>query len=332
MIKPTEQILSICEEANIKTTIFFEVVEYLRLKEEWNKGNNMGYERNPIEAIDQQIHQAVKKGHDIQLHIHPQWVNAKYINDKWQVDLLNWRLGDFKTNRNYSIKDLLEDGKSTLENIVQKVKPEYECIALRAGAYNIMPSKKVLAAMTKIGLKLDSSVYPGGYEDGELSKYDYRNISLEKDFWWADPDNILQEAKSLGRIMEIPIFALEQPRWKKILNFEKLKSLLIKRGAAVSSVAKTKLSSKSLFEKIAFLFETEAFTWDFCLFNKSMHKTFFNYIEENLQDKRDTFVILGHPKSFTTEHSLRSLIEIAQKSNCSYSFKTLQEVYAEFSK
>jgi hypothetical protein len=97
IIEPTNRILNICDENKIKITIFFEAIEYLKLKDEWEKGNSMGYDKNPIKAIEAQLQNAALNGHDIQLHIHPQWVNAKYVNDKWEVDFSNWRLGDLRS-------------------------------------------------------------------------------------------------------------------------------------------------------------------------------------------------------------------------------------------
>ncbi|MGJ7024434.1 hypothetical protein [Petrimonas sulfuriphila] len=78
MIEPTNAILSMCDAHGIKITLFFEMLEYIRLKEEWSKGNRMGYTSDPIEAIERQIQQATANGHDIQLHIHPQWYNASF--------------------------------------------------------------------------------------------------------------------------------------------------------------------------------------------------------------------------------------------------------------
>src|SRR5690606_25811383 len=82
MIDPTNRILSVCDENNIKTTIFFEVLEYLKIKKEWEAGNQMGYIKNPVEAIKIQLQEAARNGHDIQLHVHPQWVNAKFVGNK----------------------------------------------------------------------------------------------------------------------------------------------------------------------------------------------------------------------------------------------------------
>jgi hypothetical protein len=193
IIEPTNTILGLCQKQGIKITIFFEALEYLKLKEEWDKGNTMGYTENPVKAIEQQIRRAAKNGHDIQLHIHPQWHNAKYQNDRWELDLNNWRLGEFQASTKNGIYELIRESKTALENLIKPVEPDYQCIALRAGGYNIMPSSEVYTAMVELGIKYDSSVYPGGYETGNLSKYDYRNIPLEMDYWWVDETDLLSE-------------------------------------------------------------------------------------------------------------------------------------------
>ena len=58
IIDPTERILSLCKDFNVRITIFFEVFEYLKLKHEWELGNKMNYSKNPAAAIKNQIKRA----------------------------------------------------------------------------------------------------------------------------------------------------------------------------------------------------------------------------------------------------------------------------------
>jgi hypothetical protein len=327
LIEPTNQILQLCEKHNIKTTIFFEVLEYLKLKEEWEKGNTMGYTDNPVKAIEQQIQQAAIDRHDIQLHIHPQWHNAKYENGKWQLNLNNWRLGDFKGENNYCIKELISDCKTALEKLIKSVKPDYKCIGLRAGGYNIMPSTEVYAAMVELGMKFDSSIYPGGYETGNLSKYDYRNVPMELDHWWADVNDIRKVSDKEKEILEIPIFALPVARWKRIFTASKIKSLILRKNNAISYNAKEKIGKKSISKKIQFMLQEEASTWDTCMFSKSLHKSFFRYIEKHLAGKRKSYVLIGHPKSLQNKKLFEDFISTARKRKKDYQFKTLTEYY-----
>lgn len=330
MITPTQEILSICDSNNIKTTLFFEVIEYIRLKEEWDKGNTMGYIDNPIEAIEKQVVNAALGGHDIQLHVHPQWVNASYKEGAWIMDLSNWRVGGFDAGNGFRVMDLLKLGKETIEALIQPVLPTYKCTAFRAGGFNIMPSQETYKAMKELGLQLDSSVYPGGYETTDLSQFDYRGVSAHKDFWWASAEDITKEDAQHKEIMEIPIFALPQRRIQKLLNISKIKSVLGKSGPQFSSVAKTNMAKRSLLQKVGFLLGKEAFTWDFCLFTKAQHRLFLKTIARDFGNTRSTFVLIGHPKSLITSEVLKDLIQLTESSKQNYDFKTLTGVYEEF--
>lgn len=330
MIKPTEEVLEVCKANNIRMTIFFEVVEYLRLKEEWNSGNDMGYSTDPIAAIENQIRQAALDGHDIQLHIHPQWVNAHYEAEGWKVDFSNWRLGDFAVE-GMDVKGLLAWSKSELEKLVQEVLPDYRCTILRAGGYNIEPFEEVYQAMVELGLEVDSSVYPGGYENGSLSRFDYGKALLTKDFWWARASDVTDSSAASGQVMEIPILALPQRRIWKLLNKDRLKSILTRSGGKPQKVASEKLTKGGLIQKLKFVWGKESLTWDFCLFSRELHSRFLKEIEANLSASRNTFVLIGHPKSYISRNSIVSLIKLASESKVDYSYKTLFEVYEGFS-
>lgn len=326
IIKPTELIIKVCETYDIKTTIFFEILEYIKLKEEWLNGNTMGYTQNPIEAIERQIQQIAINGHDIQLHIHPQWHNAIYKNGKWQLNMNYWRLADFHDG-NYGIKELIAYCKIELESLIKPVLPNYECIGLRAGGYNIMPSKEVYSTMQELGMKYDSSIYPGGYETGDLSIYDYRNVSYFLDHWWADANDIREISNTEKNILEIPIFALPVIRWKRLLTMSKIKSLVFKKQNSISPQTEKKISQKSLFEKLIFLFQPEISTWDICSFPSFLHKSFFEYIEKNIMSRRNNFVLIGHPKNLLDPKLFEDFVKLTKKRKVDYNFLTLSEYY-----
>lgn len=318
VVNPTQRLLEIARELGIKYTFFFEVCEYWKLKHEWEKGNHMGYDRNPVEAMEAQMRQAVVDGHDVQLHIHPQWCNARWNNGGWIVDNSQWRLVDYKDD----LSDLLLCGKLTIEEIIRPVMADYKCIALRAGGYNAQPSDSIVKAMRNVGLSIDSSVVPGAVEMGELSNYDYSASPLALGIWHVD-DKLEQPADSLTDLIELPIVSSPILRIKKILSWSRLLSILHNRKSAISSfAAKTKGTDGGprgfLFKqwsRVKYLFETEYQTWDFCLFSPSMHK---KYVDNAMTENRDVYTLVGHPKGFTDRSGLLWLID-----NVNVHFETL---------
>lgn len=320
IIEPTERILALAAQYKAKITFFVEVIEFWRIEEEWQRGNRMGYASNPIEDIRSQLQEAYKNGHDVQLHLHPQWVDATFENGTWNVNLKEWRLGGYSKTGKYSLVNLLKRGKETLEEWIQPIDANYECIALRAGGYNIQPSHEIVKAMKEAGLKIDSSIYPGGKETGTLSNYDYSNIAPNREFWQTSDE---LEIEGDSGIYELPIVALSIPRWKKFASIERIKSLLKNRKSAKDSFeAKTssaegKKSSK--LDKIKYFFQDEWQTWDFCLFSSSLHNLFIKEIK--LQQERKVFTLVGHPKGYMGGNGFKHLLD---KTKNEFSFITIR--------
>lgn len=318
IIEPTDTILDIAEKYNARLTIFFEVIEYWKLKEEWEKGNKMGYRHNPIEAMENQIKEAYRRGHDVQLHLHPQWVDAIWTEEGWKVNLDKWRLGGYEGEGENSLFHLLQRGKETIERIIAD--EEYHCTVLRAGGYNIQPSEEVIKAMKTVGLKADTSIYPGGKETGFLSQYDYTSICPSVGMWYCGKklECIVEDRTE---IMEFPIVAFPILRLNKYLSLDRIHSLLRNRKSAKDSFsAKTGGKSGGVLNKLKYFFQYESQTWDYCLFSKSMHRNFLYRISK--QADRSVFTLVGHPKSFTNGEAFEYLLK---RTRTEYSYLSMSQ-------
>lgn len=78
------------------------------------------------------------------------------------------------------------------------------------------------------------------------------------------------------------------------------------------------------------MFEKESMTWDICMFSKSLHRSFFNYIEKSLKEQRKSYVLIGHPKSLQNEKTFKGFISIVKSRKTNYHFKTLKQYYESF--
>lgn len=303
IVEPTNAIIDMAELYGAKITIFFEVVEYWRLKQEWESGNHMGYDRNPVEAMEQQILDMIARGHDVQLHLHPQWVDAKWDNDHWTVDFKNWRLGTFVSS-SMTLKELISKGKTTLEQMIRPSFPDYECNAIRAGGYNAQPSDAIIEAMREYGLKVDSSIVPGAKEQGSHSFYDY-SCSPSNEGCWSVGEKLEEPSDDSTGIFELPIVSFPVARLLKYMSLTRIKSIMLNRKSAQASFS-AKTSSRGatggILSKISFFFKKEYQTWDYCLFPNWLHRYFLRKISR--QQNRNVFVIIGHPKSFVSSNSM----------------------------
>jgi len=327
LISPTNEILRICNDYGVKLTLFFEVVEYWAYKRNEEEGNLNHLEYRPSVLMEQQAIDAIRDGHDVQLHLHPQWLGSHYIQDRWQLNLDYWCLpnvpnGIGEIGDIFSLRGLLYQGKSTLESLLSQHVSGYECMALRAGGWCIQPSADVMRVMKEVGFIADSSVYKGGFINDDLYNIDFRDAHSELNPWMADPDDI---NKVIGcdlveGIWELPIFTRTQRRITRInlhrigLFLNRKSNLKLRpdncRGApAKSSKSNRKLllSPRRLFN---FLIEPVAKQWDFCNLNAGEMWNFFNYFlrEHYNLDKNHTLVMIGHPKEFNNYKEFHSFL------------------------
>lgn len=327
MIAPTHEYLKVCKNHGIKTTIFFEVMEYLRMKEAWDSGNAMGYEKDPVKAIEDQLKQAYLEGHDIQLHIHPHWVNASFKNGRWYPDNRYWKLTrvPLSPDENFpiSLEDLLGKGKEGIEELIREVDPRYECTIFRAGGFSITPSEEIVKVLLKLGFVADSSVIPGAFIDNEYYRYDFRHLSRDSPYWVVKSAVEKPEDGEDG-LIELPIFSQSMTRFKKY-DRQRIRIALKNKRSNLDKIKDKVEGRSSVLGKIKFFLEKEHLTWDFCLFSKGK-------LQGYLKDARGIaakghynfhpFVLIGHSKEFIHSETFEAFLR-ANKG--SLSFLTLKE-------
>lgn len=333
-IYPTEKILDLCRKYKIKITIFFEVVEYWKIKEMYESGENMGYKSNPADLIEQQIIKAHIEKHDIQLHLHPQWLGSKYVNGTWRLNHKYWRLPMVPSepghNCEMNLRELLLRGKNTIENLIKPIDSSYECKILRAGGLNIYPSDRILPIMRDIDLKADSSIFAGGFASSNYSYYDYRSISNLIPYWIINSNNILDltsNEKSNKKLYEFPIFALPIVRLKKY-SIYRLKSKLRNYLKAKTTLNQLKVKTKK-YNKLRYFFEKESVMWDYCLLSYSQMKLFLKealIIEKKSKYKFHPFILIGHSKELNNLKVLEKFIIFTRNNKNNIKFRTLSQV------
>lgn len=119
---------------------------------------------------------AYGRGHDIQLHIHPQWSKAEYQNSRW-VLRGDWNICNY---RREAIDSMVSVCKGYLEGLIGQIDPEYRCSAFRSGSWCAAPSPHLFPVLIENGIVFDMSLVDGLFYDLEVVKLDYR--ALEEGF------------------------------------------------------------------------------------------------------------------------------------------------------
>ncbi|MCW7755062.1 hypothetical protein OOT00_13820 [Desulfobotulus sp. H1] len=231
VIEPTRRILDICDRHEAKLTIMFEVAEYLAFKAaSLKKKRAFGYD--PAFLMEEQAKDAIRRGHDVQLHIHPQWMGAELHDGLWHLNMQHYRIADLPNGYGseedpLSILGALYIGRKTLDDMLKPIKPSYECRIFRAGGYYVQPASLVIQAMRHAGLWADSSVVKGLHitEPWEL---DYRTAESCCNYWWTGLDDVAVKGEKGKGVLEFPVYSFAAPYYKNF-TFPKLFSTLKRR-------------------------------------------------------------------------------------------------------
>jgi len=183
---------------------------------------------NIAEKMEQQWEKIIKKGHDIQIHLHPAWLpecGAKFDKNKneWYWDEKCQRIHDVSID----IEGILRKCKEDLEKILKPINKNYQVLIFRAGKYQIQPNKDIFDAFEKVGIIADSSVWKGAYS--EEYHFDFRKAYSSHQPYFASKYNINYLAPwGEAKILEIPILSNNTNRfildnsnfiqWKKIIK------------------------------------------------------------------------------------------------------------------
>jgi hypothetical protein len=151
-----------------------------------------------IAAVKQQLADMVRRGHRLQLHVHPQWNDAQFSGQDWILYTASWRIGQMRSDQ---LIRVLASAHNWIRSAVRDVSPSYSCSVFRAGGWCIQPSDGVVPALRSLGLVADSSVAPGMASKEPLSWYDFRKCPRAS--WWRVDLEVDNEGN--GDFLEIPI-------------------------------------------------------------------------------------------------------------------------------
>lgn len=203
MVDPTERMARICEKFGMALTVFFEVEEYLAFERQRNVLRRVsGY------SIDAEVGglavSLAKRGHDLQLHVHPEWVGAGFSDGRWilredqtMVESL------FETQE--QLDAYIARRKSVIDGFYEEAGRSTRVSAYRCGAFCAQPGRKLLRALAKNGILIESSVVKGMVRDDEKVHLDFSRAPGDRRHWRVATDVAVED--KAGEVTEIPIYS-----------------------------------------------------------------------------------------------------------------------------
>lgn len=165
---PMRRLIELYRKHGARTTFLPDVMQQLafrRLEREYPELKLLA------DLWDQHAREAFQSEHDLQLHLHPQWLNSRYENGKWRLTG-DWSILNYDRDAAYA---MLAQSKAYLEELLRPIDSTYRCLAFRAGALAAAPSDHLFPSLASLGIQLDVSIAGGLFVDNNNLKLDYRN-------------------------------------------------------------------------------------------------------------------------------------------------------------
>lgn len=196
LFDPTDELLDAADALEAPITLFTDVCCAIRFRQWDPEGFFRPYCR--------QIESVLERGHDVQLHLHPHWMDSEFRHGRF-IPAGSYSLGEF-CDRPWpnNVPGIVGQGVELLEELCRPKRPGYRCIAYRAGGFSLSPATAaVLSALYQHGIRIESSIAKGNYLASDLWRVDHRRMPDKANWYIALPGPLDREAS--GGLYEIPI-------------------------------------------------------------------------------------------------------------------------------
>ena len=304
LIEPTNRLVELAEIHDVRFTFFVDIGYICRMEDFLSQSDQL---QSDYILVCDQLKSLVKKGHDLQLHIHPHWEKSTFENGKWTCNTKHaYRLDDFNDDE---IASIFKKYKAKLDSFRRS--PSY---AFRAGGWCIQPFERLKPFFEEHLLSIDSSVFPNGYFQSGNYYFDFRHAPAKSSYHF-ETDVVLEERT--GRFTEYPIasycysplfywrlYVLGRlfPRQHKMIGDGQFMDQPGRKKAVLTGWTWNHVSTDGYYASL-------------------LTKITDHFFRKNWSD----MVIIGHPKSMTN-YSYKKLAEFLANRGTKYNFRSFNDL------
>jgi hypothetical protein len=330
MVEPTRRMLDQFDRYGAKLTIMADVAEILKFREYHERTGRDDYN---YKAIAAQLCDAIRRGHDVQLHLHSSYFNAQYDQGRWLQDWSEYNFAALPPER---LNEVLRLGKHFLESSLRPVDDAYRCCVFRAANWSMSPSRNPVRALIDNGFKIDTSVFKYGRREG-IVRFDYSNAHSDLAPWPVDEDDICRR-NDAGKLIESPIYC-ELRSIGSFATLHRIRRVLMTRSHPLSAdfpgAESAPVGPRHSLKKLAspFLKLARRHPWK-ADFNQSTGRQLSRALRRASRrhdprgDQQLPFVLIGHSKHFTpaNERSLAYFLDYVTRLPALYRFGTFRDI------
>ena len=207
LFEPTDALRNFALRRGLRITFFVDVGMLVAMRRVAAKDKHVASE---LSKICRQLQLLAKDKHELGLHVHPHWEDTSWKDGKWSFGGTRFSLKEFSSAE---IAYIFHQYSDCLAELSGKRPTSY-----RAGGFCAEPFSDIGAALTAIGITIDSSVVPGAVlRDGEKG-FDF-GAAPDLPYWQfkTDPSSPSDD----GPFVEVPITPQRLPRmyyWRRLIE------------------------------------------------------------------------------------------------------------------
>lgn len=305
LIKPTDLLLNILSRHKFQGIFFIDTVYLMRMSELLKDYQVI---KEDFKKIEHQLIELIKNGHKIFHHIHPHWLDARYLTEINQWELTDTSKLTFENISDNEREIIMSFSDNFLNQLYLQANSKRNPNGYRAGGLFIEPFECIKPYFEKMKIKYEFSVLPNAYRKDTINEYDFRDVPYDRQYSFSN--SLVQEDEN-GLFTEFPISSFEIKNLNKIINglyyrsfknSERLKCY--GDGESISTdINKSGTSDKSSFLKMIMPASIE-------ILNPVILKIYKRRVRKN-----NYFHLLSHPKLLTAESffQLEKLLKFINK-------------------
>lgn len=313
MVEPTNRLMDLLEKYHQRLTIMADAAEILCFKRYLTETGRDDYH---VAEIEEQLRDAIRRGHEVQLHIHSSYFKAVHNGHSFDQCIDEYNMAALPIER---IDEMVSECVAYLAGLLRPVKKDYKVCLFRAANWSMMPTENLYKVLVKHGITHDTSVYKGGCQGGNVC-YDYRKAYDNLFAYPASVKNI-NERDEKGALIELPIYTEMRPFWDFITPIRVFRMIRAKLHRHKKSTVKTaesanadKNDNRHVSHKS--FFRLSPLKMDFNQVNARGLKRMMRNVMRRSADKAQVDVVLiGHAKTFVpyNERTLEPFLKWVDK-------------------
>lgn len=301
--EPAERLRELFLRRKARFMVFVEVAE-LEMIEAKATDPDIGLIKHQIQDFNGQ-------GFEIGLHLHPQWYNARFENERWLLNYSEYNLCTLPKKR---IIEIIDRSIAYFRNILGVA--DFTPFSFRAGNWLFQPTRTTAKVLAERGIKVDSSVFKGGLQ--HQHKLDYR-MARRNGHYWKFTDDVSKSDPG-GALLELPIYTQMVPTWKMLTT----KRVGLQRRASSAD----QNGKERLYRFLDFLRFQYPLKFDFCRMTiDELKKVLDTIVREDQQDPTSyrPIVAIGHTKDLVDFETIEKFLSYLEQKGITTT--TFKEVY-----